>query len=91
MEKSHELNRLILIFRNWPMKDKSFYLGIFVLGAFVFEPLRNANLKIFTFKTVMTLVSGGKTGEVHAWTFQYLKHKNGWKEITVSQESVLFG
>ena len=75
------------------MKDRSFHLGIFVLNAFVFEPLRNVTLKILTFKTafLVTLVYGRRRGEVHAWTFQYLTHKNGWKKITVSQESVLFG
>ena len=36
----------------------------------------------------MTLASGRRRGEVHAWTFRSLKHKSGWKEITVSPSSV---
>ena len=47
-------------------------------------------MKILTFKTVfrMILASGKKRGEVHAWTFKSLKHKTGWKEVTVASSSV---
>ena len=40
-----------------------------------FEPLKDAPLKILTFKTVflMTLASGRRRGEVHAWTDKSLK------------------
>ena len=36
----------------------------------------------------MTLASGRRRGEVHAWTFRSLKHKTGWKKVTVSPSSV---
>ena len=36
----------------------------------------------------MTLASGRRRGEVHAWTFKSLKHKTGWKEVTVAPSSV---
>ena len=51
-----------------------------------FEPLKDASLKILTFKTVflMALASGKRRGEVHAWTFSSLRHKPHWKEVTIS-------
>ena len=54
------------------------------------KPLKDAPLKIMTFKTVflMTLASGRRRGEVHTWTLKSLKHKTGWKEIMVSPSSV---
>ena len=36
----------------------------------------------------MTLASGRRRGEVHAWSFKSLKHKTGWKEVTVAPSSV---
>ena len=36
----------------------------------------------------MTLALGRRRGEVHAWTFKSLKHKTGWKEVTVAPSSV---
>ena len=36
----------------------------------------------------MTLASGRRRDKVHAWTFKSLKHKTGWKEITVAPSSV---
>ena len=36
----------------------------------------------------MTVASGKRRGDVHAWTFRSLKHKTGWKEVTVSPSSV---
>ena len=54
-------------------------------------PLKEASLKILTFKTVflMTFASGMRRGGVHAaWTFKSLKHKTGWKKVTVAPSSV---
>ena len=76
------------------MKDKAIpnwdlSLVLLALTKPPFEPLRKASLKILTFKTVflMTLASGRRRDEVHAWTFRSLKHKTGWKEVTVSPSS----
>ena len=82
--------------RDRPVKDKAIpnwdlSLVLLALTKPPFEPLRKASLKILTFKTVflMTLASGKRRGEVHGWTFRSLKHKTGWKEVTVSPSSVL--
>ena len=93
---SFQLNRLISSFhRDRPVKDRSipsWHLSLVLLALTKppFEPLKDAALKILTFKTVflMTLASGGRRGEVHAWTFKSLKHKTGWKEVTVAPSSV---
>ena len=73
---SFELNRLIASFhRDRPVKDRNIpswdlSLVLLALSKPPFEPLKDAPLKILTFKTVflMTLASG-RRGEVHAWTF----------------------
>ena len=93
---SFELNRLIASFhRDRPVKDRgvpSWDLSLVLLALTKppFEPLKDAPLKLLTFKTVflMTLTSGRRRGEVHAWTFKSLKHKTGWKEVTVAPSSV---
>ena len=96
ISKNLELNRLLASFhRNRPGKDKAIpnwdlSLVLLALNKPPFEPVRKASLKILTFKTVsfMTLASGRRRGEVHAWTFRSLKHRTGWKEVTVSPSSV---
>ena len=96
ISNSFELNRLIASFhRDRPVKDRNIpswdlSLVLLALTKAPFEPLKDAPLKILTFKTVflMTLASGRRRGEVHAWTFRSLKHKTGWKEVTVSPSSV---
>ena len=93
---SFELNRLISSFhRDRPMKDRGIpswdlSLVLVALTKPPFEPLKEAPLKLLTFKTVflMTLASGRRRGEVHAWTFKSLKHKTGWKEVTVAPSTV---
>ena len=83
---SFELNRLISSFhRDRPVKDRiipSWDLSLVLLALTKppFEPLKDAPLKSLTFKTVflMTLASGTRRGEVHAWTFKSLKYKTGW-------------
>ena len=99
IEISHnfELNRLIANFhRDRPMKDESIpswdlSLVLLALTKPPFAPLKDATLKILTFKTVflMTLASGRRRGAVHAWTFKSLKHKTGWKEVTVAPSSII--
>ena len=96
ISNSFELNRLIASFhRDRPVKDRNIpswdlSLVLLALTKAPFEPHKDAPLKILTFKTVflMTLASGRRRGEVHAWTFRSLKHKTGWKEVTVSPSSV---
>ena len=39
---------------------------------------------------IMTLASGRRRGEVHTWTFKSLKHRTGWKKITVAPSSVFW-
>ena len=93
---SFELYRLISSFhRNRPVKDTNIpswdlSLVLLALTKPPLEPLKEVNLKILTFKTVflMTLASGRRRGEVHAWTFKSLKHKTGWKEVTVAPSTV---
>ena len=93
---SFELNRLFSSFyRDRPVKDRSITswdlsLVLLALTKPLFEPPKDAPLKILTFKTVflMTLASGRRRGEVHAWTFKSLKHETGWKEVTVAPLSV---
>ena len=90
--KSIHLNRLLASFyrdkpilnRGIPSWDLS--LVLMALTKAPFEPLKDASLKILTFKTVflMALASGKRRGEVHAWTFSSLRHKPHWKEVTIS-------
>ena len=90
--KSLHLNRLLASFyrdkpilnRGIPSWDLS--LVLMSLTKAPFGPLKDASLKILTFKTVflMALASGKRRGEVHAWTFSSLRHKPHWKEVTIS-------
>ena len=90
--KSIHLNRLLASFyrdkpilnRGIPSWDLS--LVLMALTKAPFEPLKDASLKVLTFKTVflMALASGKRRGEVHAWTFSSLRHKPHWREVTIS-------
>ena len=88
--KSLHLNRLLASFyRDKPILNRVFpswdlSLVLMSLTRAPFEPLKDASLKILTFKTVflMALASGKRRGEVHAWTFSSLRHKPHWKEVT---------
>ena len=92
VSKSLDLNRLIASFyrdkptanRGIPSWDLSLVLS--ALTKAPFEPLKDASLKILTFKTVflMALASGKRRGEVHSWTYSSLRHKPHWKEVTIS-------
>ena len=95
--KSLHLKRLLASFyrdkpilnRGIPSWDLSLVLMSFTKAPF--EPLKDASLKILTFKTVflMALASGKRRGEVHAWTFSSLRHKPHWKEVTISPPAFL--
>ena len=90
--KSLHLNRLLAsVYRDKPILNRGFpswdlSLVLMSLSEAPFEPLKDASLKILTFKTVflMALASGKRRGEVHAWTFSSLRHKPHWKEVTIS-------
>ena len=90
--KSLHLNRLLASFyRDKPILNRGFpswglSLVLMSLTKSPFEPLKDASLKILTFKTVflMALASGKRRVEVHAWTFSSLRHKPHWKEVTIS-------
>ena len=92
VSKSLDLNRLIASFyrdkptanRGIPSWDLS--LVLLALTKAPFEPLKDASVKILTFKTVflMALASGKRRGEVHSWTYSSLRHKPQWKEVTIS-------
>ena len=90
--KSLHLKRLLASFyRDKPILNRVFpswdlSLVLVSLTKAPFEPLKDAGLKILTFKTVflMALAAGKRRGEVHAWTFSSLRHKPHWKEITIS-------
>ena len=93
---SFELNRLIASFhRDRPIKGRSIpswdlSLVLLALTKPPFEPRKDATLKILTFKKVflMTLASVRRRDEIHARTFKSLKHRTGWKEVTVAPSSV---
>ena len=95
--KTLHLNRLLASFyrdkpilnRGIPSWDLS--LVLMALTKAPFEPLKDASLKILTFKTVflMALASGKRRGEVHGWTFSSLRHKPHWKEVTISPSAFL--
>ena len=77
---SFELNRLSSsCHRDRPVKDRNIpswdlSLVLLALTKPPFEPLKDAPLKILIFKMVflMTLASGRRRGEVHAWTLKSL-------------------
>ena len=86
VSKSLNLNRLLtsLYRRGIPSWDLS--LVLMALSKAPFGPLKDASLKLLTFKTVflMALASGKRWGEVHSWTYSSLRHKPPWKEVTIS-------
>ena len=83
VSKSLELNRLLSSFyRDKPVVNSSIpswdlALVLQALTKQPFEPLGKASLKLLTFKTVflLTLASGKRRGEIHAWTFSSLSYK----------------
>ena len=83
LDRSLYLNRLLASFyRDKPILNRvipswDLSLVLMSLTKAPFEPLKDASLKILTFKTVflMTLASGKRRGEVHAWTYSFLRHK----------------
>ena len=89
---SRELNRLIDSFkRDKPVAMRgiprwSLSLVLLALTKPPFEPLRKADLRILTFKTLflMCLASGKRRGEVHAWTFNSLRYRSNWSQVTVA-------
>ena len=50
-----------------------------------FEPLGKPSLKLLTFKTVflLTLASGKRRSEIHAWTYSSLSYKENWSQVTL--------
>ena len=77
------LNRLLAsVYRDKPILNRGIpswdlSLVLMALTKAPFEPLKDASLKVLTFKAVflMALVFGKRRGEVHAWTFSSLRHK----------------
>ena len=90
VSKSLELNRLLSSFyRDKPVANRSIpswdlALVLQALTKQPFEPLGKASLKLLTFKTVflLTLASGKRRGEIHAWTFSSLSYKENWSQVT---------
>ena len=84
--KSLELSRLLASFyRDKPVANRSIpswdlALVLHALTKQPFEPLGKASLKLLTFKTVflLTLASGKRRSEVHAWTYSSLSYKENW-------------
>ena len=81
VSKSIHLNRLLASFyRDKPIHNRGIpswdlSLVLMALTKAPFEPLKDATLKVLTFKTVflMALASGKRREEVHAWTFSSLR------------------
>ena len=92
VSKSLELNRLLSSFyRDKPVVNRSIpswdlALVLQALTKRPFEPLGKASLKLLTFKTVflLTLASGKRRGEIHAWTFSSLSYKESWSQVTIA-------
>ena len=92
VSKSLELNRLLSSFyRDKPVVNRSIpswdlALVLQALTKRPFEPLGKASLKLLTFKTVflLTLASGKRRGEIHAWTFSSLSYKENWSQVTIA-------
>ena len=91
ISKSLELNRLLASFyRDKPVVNRSIpswdlALVLHALTKQPFEPLGKASLKLLTFKTVflLTLASGKRRSEVHAWTHSSLSYKENWSQVTL--------
>ena len=92
ISKSLELNRLLASFyRDKPVVNRSIpswdlALVLHALTKQPFEPLGKASLKLLTFKTVflLTLASGKRRSEVHAWTHSSLSYKENWSQVTLA-------
>ena len=92
ISKSLELNRLLASFyRDKPVANRSIpswdlALVLHALTKQPFEPLGKASLKLLTFKTVflLTLASGKRRSEVHAWTHSSLSYKENWSQVTLA-------
>ena len=50
-----------------------------------FEPLKEASLKHFTFKTVFLLAlgSGKRRSEIHAWLHKNIRHLSDWSKVSL--------
>ena len=50
-----------------------------------FEPLKEASLKHLTFKTVflLTLGSGKRRNEIHAWLHKNIRHQADWSKVSL--------
>ena len=50
-----------------------------------FEPLKEASLKHFTFKTVFLLAlgSGKRRSEIHAWLHKNIRHQSDWSKVSL--------
>ena len=50
-----------------------------------FEPLRDASLKLLTFKTVFLLAlgSGKRRSEMHAWQHKNIRHQSDWSKVSL--------
>ena len=50
-----------------------------------FEPLREASLKLLTFKTVFLLAlgSGKRRSEIHAWQNRNIRHQSDWSKVSL--------
>ena len=51
----------------------------------LFEPLKEASLKHFTFKTVFLLAlgSGKRRSEIHAWLHKNIRHQSDWSKVSL--------
>ena len=92
VSKSRELNRLLASFfrdrprlgRHIPSWDLS--LVLLTLTKAPFEPLRDADLKMLTLKTVflLALASGKRRGEIHAWLHSSVFFKRNNSKVTLA-------
>ena len=96
VSSSRELNRLLASFyRDRPRVDRGIpswdlSLVLLALTKSPFEPLRQADLKYLTFKTVflMALASGKRRGEMHAWTHSSVFFNSDSSKVTVAPSPV---
>ena len=50
-----------------------------------FEPIREASMKLLTFKTVFRLAlgSGKRRSEIHAWQNKNIRHQSDWSKVSL--------
>ena len=67
------------------VKAKAHDVRAFAASKAPFEPIKEASLKHFTFKTVFLLAlgSGIHKSEIHAWQNKNIRHQSDWSKVSL--------